>query len=115
MSIYSTHKTPLIHRWLPPYTKDQLRAYLEHGRERCRATIRTLTAEKARQLCSFAWGEVTFLVYFLVLLLCNMRHIQEHAAQLSLFLGQKGLSIRDYVTQANSGISDEWSRLTNKD
>jgi hypothetical protein len=44
-----------------------------------------------------------------------MRHIQEHAAQLSLFLGQKGLSIRDYVTQANRGISDEWSRLTNKD
>lgn len=36
------------------------------------------------------------------LLLYNMRHVQDHAAQLSLFLGQKGLSVPDYVTKAHS-------------
>ncbi len=92
--------------WLlpnPPYTKDELSAYLEHGREKCRATIETLTHEKARQLCTFPWGDVTFLE----LLLYNMRHIQEHAAQLSLFLGQNGVSVPDYVTKASSTISAE--------
>jgi len=82
----------------PPYTKDDLRAYLQHGHTKCRATIEALTEEKARQRCAFAWGEVTFLE----LLLYNMRHVQDHAAQLSLFLGQKGLSVPDYVTKAHS-------------
>jgi uncharacterized damage-inducible protein DinB len=89
--------------WLrpePSYTKDQIGTYLRHGRDKCRATIAALTDEKARQVCTFSWGEVTFLE----LLLYNMRHVQEHAAQLSLFLGQKGLSIPDYVTQADSSI-----------
>jgi hypothetical protein len=83
-------------------TLDQLRGYLAHGREECRATVSALTGEKARQRCSFAWGEVTFLE----LLLYTMRHVREHAAQLSLFLGQKGLSIPDYVTRAASPIGD---------
>jgi uncharacterized damage-inducible protein DinB len=80
----------------PPYTKDQLRANLEHGRAKCRATIEALTEDKARQRCALPWGEVTFLE----LLLYNMRHVQEHAAQLSLFLGQKGPSVPNYVTKA---------------
>ena len=86
-----------------PYTKDELRAYLEHGRKKCRATIETLTEEKARQRCAFSWGEVTFLE----LLLYNMRHVQEHAAQLSLALGQKSVSAPDWVTKAKSNNSDE--------
>jgi hypothetical protein len=32
----------------------------------------------------------------------NMRHVQEHASQLSLFLGQKVGSAPDWVTQAES-------------
>ena len=92
--------------WLlpkPSYTKDELSAYLEHGREKCRTTIVTLTQEKARQLCAFAWGEVTFFE----LLLYNMRHVQEHVAQLSLFLGQKGVPVPDYVTKATRTLSGE--------
>ena len=67
-----------------PYTRDELLTYLDHGRKKCRVTIEALTDEKARQLYSFPWGEISFLG----LLLDNMRHVQEHGAQLNMFLGQ---------------------------
>jgi hypothetical protein len=79
-----------------PYTKDELQTYLEHTRMKCRSTIETLTDEKARQQCKFPWGEITFVG----LLLDNMRHVQEHVAQLNMILGQKtGWSPR-WVTNA---------------
>ena len=81
-----------------PYTRDELQAYLEHGRDKCRATIDALTDEQAARRCKFPWGEVSFAS----LLLDNMRHVQEHAAQLNLILGQKiGWSPR-WVAQAKS-------------
>lgn len=67
------------------YSKSELLAYLTHTRQKCQATVNSLTAEKAQQLCKFPWGEVTFVS----LLLDNMRHVQEHTAQLNLILGQK--------------------------
>jgi hypothetical protein len=72
---------------LPPrqYSKSELLAYLEHCRKKCRRTIDTLTDERARQLCNFPWGELCFAE----LLIDNMRHVQEHGAQLNLFLGQE--------------------------
>lgn len=85
------------------FGKDELRAYLEHGREKYQVTIDALTEGKARQHCAFAWGEVAFLE----LLLYNMHHVQEHAAQLSLFLGQKGVPIPEYVTKTNTSIRVE--------
>lgn len=85
------------------YSKDELQSYLEHCREKCRETIERLTDEKVRQRCKFSWGEVSFAE----LLLDNMRHVQEHAAQLNLILGQKvGLSNR-WVAQARSSLSGE--------
>jgi hypothetical protein len=69
----------------PPYTRDQLQAYLEHGRKKCQATIEALTDEQARRRCTFPWGELSFAE----LLLDSMRHVQEHAAQLNMILGQK--------------------------
>ncbi len=86
-----------------PYSKDELQIYLEHGRKKCRATIEALTDEKARQRCRFAWGEVSFAE----LLLYNMRHVQEHAAQLNLMLGQKIGSAPGWVTEAKSERSGE--------
>jgi len=72
---------------LPPrvYTQAELRIYLAHCRRKCHATIDTLTTERAVQRCHFPWGEVSFAS----LLLDNMRHVQEHGAQLNLFLGQQ--------------------------
>ncbi len=72
---------------LPPrtYLKDELQAYLDFDRSKCQTTIQTLTDEKARHICKLSWGEVSFLE----LLLDNMRHVQEHGAQLNMFLGQQ--------------------------
>jgi hypothetical protein len=79
-----------------PYSKDELRTYLAHGRGKCQATIAALTEETAIRPCRFPWGEVTFVE----LLLYTMRHVQEHAAQLSLFLGQRAGSAPGWVTRA---------------
>jgi len=79
-----------------PYTRDELQAYLDHGRQQCRAIIEELTDEKARQRCYFRWGEVSFAE----LLLYNMRHVQEHVAQLNLILGQQAGWLPRWVAQA---------------
>src|SRR5687768_15216908 len=81
-----------------PYTKDELQAYLNYCRKKCQATIEALTDETAQRRCRFGWGEVSFLE----LLLYNMRHVQGHAAQLNLLLGQKIGSAPDWVTEARS-------------
>jgi len=86
-----------------PYTKDELQTYLDHGREKCRATIQALTDEKARQRYGFSWGEVSFSE----LLLYNMRHVQAHAAELNLILGQKIGSAPGWVTRAKSRRNGE--------
>ncbi|MBI3173410.1 MAG: DinB family protein [Chloroflexi bacterium] len=78
------------------FEKEELQSYLEHTRRKCQATIETLTDEKARQLCTFPWGEVTFAA----LLLDDMRHVQEHVAQLNLILGQKANWSPRWVTNA---------------
>jgi hypothetical protein len=80
------------------YTKDELLDYLGYGRKKCLETIDALTNETAQRQCQFAWGEVSFVE----LLLYNMRHMQEIAAQLSLFLGQKGVSVPDSVPTARN-------------
>ena len=67
------------------YTRDELQAYLEHDGRKCRATIEALTDEQALRRCRFPWGEISFAG----LLLDNMRHVQEHTAQVNLILGQK--------------------------
>jgi hypothetical protein len=68
-----------------PYKKEELLTYLEHCRIKCQTTINNLNDEKAEQICSFTWGELTFAA----LQLDNMRHVQEHVAQLNMILGQQ--------------------------
>jgi uncharacterized damage-inducible protein DinB len=82
-----------------PYTRDDLLAYLDECRQKCQTTIEALTDETAQRRCHFEWigGEISFGE----LLLYTMRHVQEHTAQLSLLLGQKGLSVPDYVTRVD--------------
>lgn len=69
------------------YTRAELLGYLALCRQRCQDTIATLSSEEAYRICRFPWGEVPFAE----LLLYTMRHVQEHAAQLHLFLGQHGV------------------------
>ncbi len=81
-----------------PYTKDELQAYLEHGRKKCRARIEALTDEKARQ--RWVFGTVDLSVA--ELLLYNMRHVQHHAAQLNLILRQTIDSAPRWVFKAKN-------------
>jgi hypothetical protein len=67
------------------YTRAELLGYLEHCRHRCQHTLATLTTQQAQRLCRFPWGELTYAE----LLLYNLRHVQEHAAHLNMFLGQQ--------------------------
>jgi len=73
-----------------PYTKEELHTYLVATRQKCHTQLFALTDERAHQIVSYPWAEGQT-VSFLELLLYNMRHVQEHAAQLSLFLGQHGI------------------------
>lgn len=93
-----TPPAPFIRGKLPekPYTKDQIRNYLAECRSKCQSIIEGLTDEKARQICTFDWIEASFLE----MALYNMRHVQEHAAQLNLLLGQHDVSGMDWVTKA---------------
>jgi len=67
------------------YTKTEMQTYLEHGREKCRNRIATLTEEKAR--ARFVIGKRDFSV--LETLIYCMRHVQHHSAQLNLILRQR--------------------------
>ena len=83
------------------YTKEELQAYLRHGRQKCRSTIAALTADRARERCRFAWGEFSMLE----LLLYNMRHLQHRAAQLNLILRQVTGSAPTWVTKMHRDIA----------
>ena len=66
------------------YAKEELLAYLEHGREKCRAVLAAFDEEAAhaeRRCGSMRGTLVESLIY-------NLRHVQHHAAQLNLLLRQ---------------------------
>lgn len=67
------------------YSRAELLGYQELCRRRCQETIAALSSEQANRLCRFPWGELPFGE----LLLYTLRHVQEHAAQLRMFLGQQ--------------------------
>lgn len=80
------------------YMKVELQTYLEHGRNKCRARIETLADPLAPQHSRPDWPDMSVAE----LLLYNMRHVQEHASQLSLFLGQKVGSAPRWVAKAQN-------------
>lgn len=78
------------------YMKDELLAYLEHGRNKGKEIILNLTDEQAEKQCqvgrvSLPYGE---------LLLYIMRHIQHHTGQLNLLLRLKADIGSKWVFQA---------------
>jgi hypothetical protein len=84
------------------YTKAELQTYLKYGRKKCQTRIETLIDGKAPQRCRPDWSGMTIAE----LLLYNMRHVQEHAAQLSLFLGQNLGSAPSWVAKARNTDSE---------
>lgn len=67
------------------YARAELLAYGASCRARCKATILGMSSEQAQQMCLFSWGQLPFAE----LQLYNLRHVQEHGAQLRMFLGQQ--------------------------
>jgi hypothetical protein len=78
------------------YTRDELLGYLAVCRRRCQATLVALSTEQAYRLCRFPWGELAYAE----LQLYSLRHVQEHAAQLHLFLGQQAGKAARWTAQA---------------
>jgi hypothetical protein len=76
------------------YTRAELLGYLDVCRQRCHEVIGALTPEQASRRCRFAWGELSFGE----LQLYSLRHVQEHGAQLRMFLGQQTSSATRWVS-----------------
>ena len=89
-----------------PYAKDEILTYLEQCRQKCHAIIQGLTDEKAYEIRRFHWMEPTFVG----LQLYSMRHLQEHGAQMTMFLGQNGITGPDWIAQARNRASGHNSR-----
>ena len=94
---------PFVRGRLPdqPYTKDQVLAYVGQCRSTCQSTLAGLTDERAQQTCVFQWMELSFLE----LQIYAMRHMQEHTGQLSLVLGQHGVTGFDWVASARASAA----------
>jgi hypothetical protein len=78
------------------FTRTELQNYLVYDRKKCQVTISGLTDEEAKKICRFGWGELPYMA----LLFDNMRHVQEHAAQLNMFLGQNARLPSHWVAKA---------------
>lgn len=81
------------------YTKEELQTYLEYARAKCHTKIESLADENEPQRVRNNWRVKTVAE----LLLYNMRHVQEHAAQLNMLLGQKTDSAPGWVGQVTIG------------
>jgi hypothetical protein len=83
------------------YTQKELQAYLEFCREKCQSIITSLTDNQAQKILYFPWSKPG--ISYLELLLDNMRHVQEHGAQLNMFLGQQAGISAHWVAKASDG------------
>lgn len=88
------------------YSKEQVRTYLAYCRDKCRSITEMMTDERARQPVSFGWVEDGEVISYYELQLYNMRHVQEHAAQLNLLLGRNGIPGEqiDWVARARDDV-----------
>ena len=74
------------------YSREELLAYLQYGREKCRARIASVDLLMP-QRCRPNSPDMTVAE----LMLYTMRHVEGHAAQLNMLLGQKTGSASDWV------------------
>jgi hypothetical protein len=82
------------------YAPSQLLGYLEHGRERLRRVLASLTEARAAEPCGFSRCEMSVLE----LQLYSLRHVQHHAAQLNLLLRQRTNSAPGWVGKGTLGL-----------
>jgi hypothetical protein len=78
------------------YAREELLSYVQYCRRKCQETIGALSHEQAYRLCRFSWGELPFAE----LQLYNLLHVEEHGAQLRMFLGQQAGKSASWVSRA---------------
>ncbi len=83
------------------YTKDELKSYCKHCRNKCKTAIKNLTDEKANQ--HYKFGSIDLPI--IELILYNMRHVQHHTGQLNLILRQNVDLGSVYVKQAKEKLN----------
>ncbi len=81
------------------YARDEVLTYLAYGRDRCRARIASADL-LAPQRCRPNNPDMTVAELFIY----NLRHVHEHAAQLSLFLGQRTGSAPGWIGRTKSAL-----------
>ncbi len=79
------------------YSKDELLAYLEYGRNKCYNKIKTLMGEDVEKTIPNNYKKDFSQIE---ILLSSMRHIQHHTAQLNLLLRQGGYEPPKWVSRA---------------
>jgi hypothetical protein len=89
---------PFVRGEMPeqPYAKADIKNYLDHCRGVAQSIFANLTDEKAYEVRTFEWMAPTYFE----LQLYSMRHLQEHAAQMNLVLGHRGVTGQDWVASA---------------
>lgn len=80
------------------HTKEELKSYVEHCRDKCKTTIEGLSEQYINNDYTFD----TLKLKFFELILYNMRHVQHHTAQLNLLLRQKIDSAPNCVRRTNN-------------
>ena len=71
-------------------SKDEVRGVLATLRQHCHEVLVNLTDVELHRPITYQWIATEPITY-VELQMYNLRHLQEHAAQLSLFLGQHGV------------------------
>lgn len=91
---------PFIRPGLPehPYRREDIRAYLASTRLKAKQCIAELTDERARWISPW---DMPYLEH----LFGHLRHIQEHGAQLNLFLGQHGVTGHDWIPRTQDELA----------
>ena len=79
------------------FTKDELKSYVEHCRNKCKATIEGQSEDNIDNDYKFG----TLKLKFFELILYNMRHAQHHTAQLNLLLRHQIDSAPKWVRRTN--------------
>lgn len=74
------------------YSKDEMLTYLAYCRNNCRETLLAMTDERAHEIVLTGMRDMPYFE----LQIYNMRHLQEHGAQIALLIGQ------------NTGYSPGW-------
>ena len=82
------------------YTKEEILAYVAHGRAKCRRVVAAVTDDDLHTQCAFGWVGGTAVEFFLY----GIRHVQHHAAQLNLILRQRTDSAPGWVFKAKEGL-----------